>query len=176
MREESVYAQRPLQARDRAAQLRDLWIADSCSPIESLLGTALLDLILEPGEYGPPRFCNLFLPSFAITSVDDLPPQDAPGFVIAIQPEVGIYRPDFLISVRGDKGKIIRADVECDGISYHGTKEEQFEHDRTRDRFMASLDIRVLRFSGDQIRSDARACARECLSILWRLANAGLAA
>lgn len=81
-----------------------------------------------------------------------------------MQARVGNYRADFLLDHMTDAGQRKIVVVECDGHDFHDRTKEQARHDRQRDRFMASLGIVCLRFTGSEIFADAMKCAAEALS------------
>lgn len=171
LRPKSTFAQRPLQARDFRSQWRETGL-EQASPIEQKFGAALLDLILNPREFGPPDFINLFFRRREFT-FEEMPPiaESIDEGVINILPEaqVGAYRCDFALTVKAvGSRQIIKADIECDGRPFHDVTWEQRDYDRERDRFMHGRDIGVLRFSGTDIYADAKGCARSALHGLLR--------
>lgn len=97
-----------------------------------------------------------------------------PGWWIALlaQPPVGPYRPDFVLgsTFPGDlDGPPWFIVVEVDGHEFHERTKEQARRDRSRDRFFATRDIRVLRFTGQEVWGDASGCAREVFELAMRL-------
>jgi very-short-patch-repair endonuclease len=84
---------------------------------------------------------------------------DEPATGLYLQANVGKYRPDFLFDIRR-RGQHRRALViECDGHNFHERTKEQAARDRSRDRWMVSEHITVLRFTGSEIWRDAEECA-----------------
>lgn len=167
----SLRAQRPLQRRPLTELWREARMGNA-SPIEQKFGAALLDLILNPREFGPPDFMNLFFPRREFT-LEEMPPVNAriKEGVINILPEAvaEIYRCDFAIMAKAfGSHQVITADIECDGREYHDKTTEQRDYDRERDRFMQKRDITVLRYSGYDITVDAKACARDALNVILR--------
>jgi very-short-patch-repair endonuclease len=53
-----------------------------------------------------------------------------------------------------------RLAVECDGISYHNSR-DAVEYDKRRDRFFAVQGVFVMRFTGAEINRDPRGCAAQ---------------
>jgi very-short-patch-repair endonuclease len=61
--------------------------------------------------------------------------------------------------------------VECDGFSYHSSK-ETFISDRQRDRALKALGFDVWRFSGSEIINDPVYTPYELAEYLWARAEA----
>lgn len=99
--------------------------------------------------------------------ISEMPPMTVHGFAIAYQVGCGRNILDFHVNAMGRR--LIRADVETDGYSYHG-EEEQFGRDRQRDIFVQECGLKVLRFTGAQIRSDHDKYAQQALQVIWRMA------
>lgn len=168
-----LYAQRPAQARSFGAQAAELGLdPTSRSPMEQRLGYALLSLLLNPLEFGPPNFINLFLPYGAISGVEEMPPilLRKPGVInVAAGCWVDRYQSDFLLDVKAPKSRrVARGTLECDGHSFHDSTREQASRDRKRDRDFQSLGIAVLRFTGSDIHDRPEHCAREAIKVLLR--------
>lgn len=75
--------------------------------------------------------------------------------VVKTQVPVGAYRADVIIEARG---RLLA--VECDGAAFH-TSDDAVAHDRRRDRYFATQDIFVMRFTGSEIARDPRQCAAQ---------------
>lgn len=90
-------------------------------------------------------------------------------FEITPQGRVDEYRCDFVVSDATDVWRFV---VECDGHSYHERTAEQASRDRKRDRRLQSKGMAVLRFTGEELRSDRIACARQVLDFC-RLKRSG---
>lgn len=88
------------------------------------------------------------------------------------QAPVGQYRLDFLFCRFATDGSRRRVAVECDGHDFHERTKEQAAHDKARDRFLASQNICVLRFTGSEIHRDPYKCLGEVINILWGVAKA----
>lgn len=73
------------------------------------------------------------------------------------QVRMGKYRADILLTEHGRNRRLV---VECDGREWHNS-EKQVARDKMRDRWFASKDIPVMRFSGSEIHRDARGCAAQ---------------
>lgn len=87
------------------------------------------------------------------------------GYVlVAPQVKVGRYRADFLLAAAADFGRAKVVCVECDGHAFHQATQQQFEHDRKRDRFFNDLGFEVLRFTGRRIWHEHYRCAREAVA------------
>ena len=63
----------------------------------------------------------------------------------------------------------VRFAVELDGFAYHGSTPDQFADDCERQRHITSKGWTFLRFSGKEIVSDPRRCAREAVTATRRL-------
>lgn len=74
---------------------------------------------------------------------------------VKTQEPFGPYRADIMVVV--GQHKLV---VECDGAQFHSSQ-QMIEHDKRRDRFCASNDIAVMRFTGREITRDVRRCAAE---------------
>ncbi|MUV13552.1 DUF559 domain-containing protein [Noviluteimonas gilva] len=83
--------------------------------------------------------------------------EDEWGYSVMPQVQVGSYRVDFLILVRGFKGKR-RIAIECDGHDYHDKTKEQAARDKKRDRDLLLAGVSVMRFTGSEIFRDCEAC------------------
>ena len=89
------------------------------------------------------------------------------GVFIYQQAAVLNYRTDFLLgAMSSPDAKPHWVVVECDGHEFHERTPEQAEHDRARDRAMTAAGYHVFRFTGREIRRDARRCAREVMRYL----------
>lgn len=168
-----MYSQRPSQARSFDVQLAELGIDPMRqSPLELRLGAALLHLMLDPGEFGPPHFLNLFLPRHEVMSLDDFPPvRPIKEGVINAAPGTwwDKYQTDFMLCVKAPRArKSAWGAVECDGHDFHEKTSDQVSHDRARDREFQAGGIAVLRFPGCQVNEDATKCAREAIQVLLR--------
>lgn len=77
---------------------------------------------------------------------------------------LGRYTADFALV--SSSGRVV---LECDGHDFHERTKEQAKRDRRRDRWMQSEGWIVLRFTGSEIWTDARACGEEVVKNLDRL-------
>ena len=90
---------------------------------------------------------------------DYLNPDD---YHVFTQCSIGRYRADFLIEKRDSPSlKPIRVVVECDGHDFHERTKAQAAHDRSRDRYMQTRGLPVLRFTGSEIHADPFKCAAQ---------------
>ncbi len=83
------------------------------------------------------------------------------------QTHIGDYRVDFLFA--GDNPAREEATliaVECDGHEFHEKTKKQAARDKSRDRELMALGIRVLRFTGSEIWRDPGACADQAVGML----------
>jgi len=55
--------------------------------------------------------------------------------------------------------------VECDGHEFHKATDEQRNRDRIRDDAIKAMGVKVLRFSGKQIKRDPFGCAYEAIAL-----------
>jgi very-short-patch-repair endonuclease len=100
-------------------------------------------------------------------------PLHMPGCHIYQQALIGDYRVDFFIAWETPgKARPVKkcyVVIECDGHDFHERTKEQAARDRSRDRWMVSQGITVLRFTGSEIWSRTSLCARDIMEVLWRL-------
>lgn len=83
-----------------------------------------------------------------------------PGVVVLErQIDVGAWRVDLLVRVKGVDGKEKGLIVECDGHEYHERTKEQAAKDRSRDRDAQQAGYTVFRFTGSEIWRDPCKCA-----------------
>lgn len=83
-----------------------------------------------------------------------------------------IYRADFLIKTNWTPQYRLRDFiVEIDGQEYHKTKAQRQE-DYERERFFQKNGYAVIRFTGSEVFTDARRCAKETLAIVKNEFNA----
>jgi very-short-patch-repair endonuclease len=171
------FIERPLQRRSAESQLREMGIDPaSRSPLEQDMGRAILGLLLDPDEFGPPDFINLFLPHGTCASMEDFPPiLPVRNGVINVTAGCWLanYQADFLFCVKAP-GRTVESwgALECDGHEFHDATPDQAAHDRARDRAFQALGVAILRFTGREIIADPRACARESINILIKLSAA----
>lgn len=170
----SMFSERPLQLRPVEEQFFALGYGAGASPLEAGFAHALIELLTDPREFGPPAYSNLLLPIGAISGLLEFPPirkARLEGTINAMpQCKIGAYVADFAFVVKayGRKTAVVKGIVECDGHSYHERTKEQAAYDRRRDRFMQELDIAVLRFPGFEIHDNPKTCAREAVNVLIR--------
>lgn len=126
--------------------VNDLWILAECteSPIETLLGAWLL--LASDGDN-----CLSFHDAWQAH------PDPEFGTIFGCQVEVANYRCDFLVKtcLRGDYELLA---IECDGHEFHEKTKKQARRDKSRDRFLLSGGIPVLRFTGSELWRDPHAC------------------
>ena len=92
---------------------------------------------------------------------------------VAPQKSVGPFFLDFGISF-SFFGFVLDIAVEADGHAFHEKTPGQARRDRTRERLIAALGYRVLRFTGSEINGDAKRCAMEVLSQIMDFQTASL--
>lgn len=139
------------------------------SPIERRLGEAMLDVFSEMALE-----CELGDGSSSM--IASLPSWHS---LLMCQLDLGWCRPDFLLlstvpfsaaemgyaKVPGEYENMLI--VEVDGHEYHERTKEQARRDRSRDRRMLELSWVPLRFTGQEIHQDARACARQAINFYF---------
>jgi len=81
------------------------------------------------------------------------------------QEVIGRFRVDFLLECDG-----VRLVVECDGHDFHERTKKQAARDRSRDRWLLSQGIPVMRFTGSEIYADVLTCAREAIEHIDKIA------
>ncbi len=124
----------PRKAFHRARGVRRAAFADDIAPVEveSPIERILADTIWEWIETHEASYAHM-----------------------QTQVPIGPYRADIVIDVF-----TTRLIVECDGRTFHSSR-EQIERDKRRDRYCAINGWAVMRFTGDEIRRDARGCAAQ---------------
>ena len=80
---------------------------------------------------------------------------------VYLQAKVGDYRADFLFDCHHEHAPRQTLVIECDGHDYHERTKSQAARDRSRDRWMTSRGISVMRFTGSEIWADPYKCAEE---------------
>lgn len=121
------------------------------SPIEREMLAALLSADWSFFNVLPPRVWN-------IEDRDAVRPRS--DVIIIPQMRVARYRLDFAISFpRAPLAAVVA--VECDGRDFHDAAA-----DRERDIQLGHLGIVTKRFSGSEIRQDARACAGKVTALI----------
>jgi very-short-patch-repair endonuclease len=84
---------------------------------------------------------------------------------VSSQVVIGNYRADFMLTTfLGVYCK--KVVVECDGHEFHRAKSEQIDRDYERDSWLRGRLIRVMRFTGKQIKRDSFACAHKVIDHL----------
>lgn len=109
------------------------------SPIEQIMLTALVFMAPKAPDWSMPVL-------HVVGEDEDFSRSDV---VIAPQFVMARYRMDFLVQSKlGGRRRWLN--IECDGYDYHMSPEFQ-QRDAIRDRYMAGLGIRTLRYSGQWI-------------------------
>lgn len=93
------------------------------------------------------------------------------GAVLATQVTVGSYRVDLLaLWHHGDDEPVSAYAIECDGHDFHEKTKEQAARDKSRDRAITAIGVKVLRFTGSEIWRSADECAGQvlrCMHMDW---------
>lgn len=120
------------------------------SPIERILGTSLFAtgwwhgitfIYRSPGQ--PECFKEAYKRICADIGV-------APLIIIMTQQKIGKYCADFLVT--GKIGRTIKSVVvEADGHDFHQKTRAQVAKDKVRDRYMSSLGLTTIRFTGTEL-------------------------
>ena len=139
------------------------------TPIEQKLGVSLLYAICHPDHFARPQWHSQMFLGLPGKTFMDFPPHDRPGFFIAPQVSVGQYIADFAVVAK--VRTVAQGVIECDGHASHERTPEQATHDRARDRYMQSIGITVLRYTGREIVSNPLHSAVNALSILEQRAS-----
>jgi very-short-patch-repair endonuclease len=160
-------------AAERARSLRRELEDFSKSVCESEIERRLLvcmQMLFVGSKLGKSGYCLLVPPGdtvdFAATEADRI------ISVIRPQHQVHKYRADFVVqrafwdSLAGREIRTPEIVVECDGHDYHERTSEQAQHDKSRDRALASLGYTVVRFTGSEIFNRAAECAWEISELL----------
>lgn len=128
------------------------------SPIEMLLGAALMDISWGWGNLD-------FDMTFGEQNGD---PEW--GAYYCPQVQLGPYRFDFgaRICLRGKRSMLV---IEADGHDFHERTKEQAARDKARDRWLTMEEIPFLRFTGSEIYKDAQACADQVSEKLGWMAH-----
>jgi very-short-patch-repair endonuclease len=86
------------------------------------------------------------------------------GATFAVQPWVqgvdGKYRPDFIVFYGG--ASVV---VELDGHDAHKTKEQR-AHDNRKARWFEKRGMRLIRYTGSEVRADVQACVSDLMDVL----------
>jgi very-short-patch-repair endonuclease len=142
------------------------------SPIEKLMCAGLLFCMRHPSLYGRSGFgptMHFALPDNNYSKY--VSPDGSPPFLDVVpQMKIGVYTADFFVRVRHWKGGIVDAVIECDGHDFHERTKQQAAHDRSRDRYMQSKGLLVLRYTGSEIHADPFKCAGDALGIIMQRA------
>lgn len=99
------------------------------------------------------------------------PPEQRQCVVTFPQVTVGAYRLDFVVAHCGwvdDAFRVVKVAVECDGHDFHERTKEQAQRDRQKDRYLQSIGLTALRFTGSEIHADPGKCAWEIIGLLSR--------
>lgn len=120
-----------------------LEVSPDCeSPIESMLGAAVLEMFERAGQ------------TLTLCKNDRL--ESAPsGFLFVPQFRWGYYRSDWAIVVAKPLSALL---IECDGRDFHCSPEQR-AHDAKKDRAALDRGYLTMRFTGSEIFRDADACA-----------------
>lgn len=83
--------------------------------------------------------------------------------IITPQKKIGKYTVDFLVTADfSDDGVVI----ECDGHDFHEKTKEQAKHDKERDRYLTSLGLKILRYTGSEIYNDFVGIEKQLITLL----------
>jgi len=87
--------------------------------------------------------------------------------LVYIAPQVWLvpYRCDFVLTAYETAIYPRVVCVECDGHEFHKATDEQRNRDRIRDDAIRAMGVKVLRFSGKQIKRDPYACAHAAIDL-----------
>lgn len=155
--------------RDMFSRLRELPCAKpACSPIETLMGSALYFLAFNESPQGLRGLMSdtQFLDEANIP----LEKMSAPrvgfdGFHIGYQVGVGNYTADFIVNGKWN-GCAVSAAIECDGHEFHERTKRQATHDKLRDRYFQTRGLLVLRYTGSEIWAAPVMKARDALTVM----------
>lgn len=125
------------------------WMRRAESPIEQLLTIALVDDL---------KGFQALVDMGYIKAWRVLPQEP-------IKTPHGNYRVDFLVTITMPDESVLRLVVECDGHDYHERTKEQAARDKSRDRALTEIGIRVLRFTGSEIWRDPWECAEQVVRV-----------
>ncbi len=127
------------------------------SPIESLLGKAMIDN--RPNGF-------VLVDTHGQTLPSDADPEDGDQWVwVSYNEQVESYRVDFML--RLDSSVMLA--VECDGHDFHDRTKQQAAYDRSRDRELLRLGIVTIRFTGSEIVHSPERCAFEIYQTILTL-------
>jgi very-short-patch-repair endonuclease len=83
------------------------------------------------------------------------------------QVKVGRRRIDFVVTyIRGLDG-VGHVGIECDGHAFHEKTKDQAARDKSRDRDLQNMGMRVFRFTGSEIYRDPISCADEAMELAY---------
>ncbi len=145
-----------VRAREDFCDLGKHWLGDCQSPIEIVLGTAMLVERIEGIDpaTGLPSPVSSLIQGSVHSGTDYI------GGLYR-QTEIGPYRADFYLEAfdRDTRERWCRIIIECDGHDFHEKTKLQAAHDKKRDRWFQTEGIMVLRFAGSEIWADPLSCA-----------------
>jgi len=133
------------------------------SPIERALAAGFMVALVGAG-LGPSHVWHV-LPDHNFEHISI----NRKGCNVYPQIVIGQYRVDFLVDLQWRDGNSrVTAVMECDGHDFHEKTKEQATRDKERERYLQSLGLIILRYSGSEIWRDPVAAAEDALSILWK--------
>lgn len=137
------------------------------SPIECALTAAFLHLL---AQWPSTNYVNWLGPAAPIERyIRAFDPDDDHGqWEFDVQVPAGRFRIDILLTFNGRQQRFAAA-VECDGHEFHERTKEQAQRDKERDRYLQSLGLMVLRFTGSEIWRDPIGCAQSAMQMIEKL-------
>jgi very-short-patch-repair endonuclease len=113
--------------------------------------------------------CSVFSLEMTFPSIPDVIRKNTFNLFVEPQCKVSSYTADFVFTVEGILGAIIKLVIEIDGHDWHEKTKEQAAYDKRRDREIAKSGHIVLRFTGSEIFTNAKKCICEILEIATSL-------
>lgn len=134
------------------------------SPIEAIFHLAAKAYFLAAAQADGSRLLRHRCPERHHAPEDGGWNGEAFGLGMCHQHQLGKYRIDVLLTPYIGQKPLAPVAVELDGHDFHERTKEQARHDRRKDRFIQSTNLKILRFTGSEIHAGPIACAREAIN------------
>lgn len=92
-------------------------------------------------------------------------------FTLFLEPQYKIlsYTADFVFTIEGVLGELVKFVIEIDGHDWHEKTKSQAGYDKKRDREITKSGYYVLRFTGSEIYTNSKKCVCEILDVITSL-------
>lgn len=95
---------------------------------------------------------------------------DKGTYRIIPQYDIGKFKIDFVVLMKVN-GRELKLAIECDGFDYHDNDKAKATQDKQRERQLVIGGFTVLRFSGQEINDNAKACIADVFRCLRTMAG-----